>query len=60
MLSVGDVEVGTVGDLVATLRRLKPGDPVDVTVVRAGKRIAVPVVLGRSDGVPSSAPFLAA
>ena len=49
VLSVGDVEVGTVGDLVAALRRLKPADPVEVTVVRAGKRIVVPVVLGRSD-----------
>ena len=32
----------------------KPADPVDVTVVRAGKRIAVPVVLGRSDATPST------
>ena len=60
VLSVGDVEVGTVGDMVAALRRLKPADPVDVTVVRAGKRIAVPVVLGRSDATASTNPYLVA
>lgn len=58
VLAVGDVEVGTVGDLVAALRSLKPADPVDVTVVRAGKRIAVPVVLGRSNATSSTAQYL--
>lgn len=58
VLAVGNVEVSTVGDLVAALRSLKPADPVDVTVVRAGKRIAVPVVLGRSDATPSTAQYL--
>lgn len=60
VLSVGDAEIGTKGDLMASLRRLKPGDPVDVTVVRAGKRIAVPVVLGRSEAVASTAALIAA
>jgi S1-C subfamily serine protease len=53
VLAVGDVDVGNVGELVAAIRTLKPGDPVEVTVIRAGKRIEVPVALGESVPTPS-------
>ncbi|GMU79662.1 MAG: serine protease PepD [Acidimicrobiia bacterium] len=53
VLAVGDVSVGNVGDLVATLRRLKPGDPVELTVIRASKRITVPIALGASVATPA-------
>jgi S1-C subfamily serine protease len=48
ILAVGDVETSSVGDLVAALRRLKPGDPVEFTVVRGAKRERVTVPLGAS------------
>ena len=44
------------GELVAAIRRLKPGDPVEFTVIRAGERIEVPVALGES--VPTPADWL--
>ena len=56
LLGVGDVEVGNLGELVASIRRLKPGDPVDLTVIRATKRIEVPIALGES--VPTPADWL--
>ena len=56
VIAVGDAEVGGMGELVAAVRRLKPGDPVDVTVIRADKRLDVPVALGES--VPAPADWL--
>ena len=53
VLAVGDVDVGNVGELVASVRRLKPGDPVEMTVIRATKRIKVPVALGASVAAPA-------
>lgn len=53
VLSVGSVEVGNVGDLVAAVRRLKPGDPVEVTVVRGGKPTLVKAALGASVPTPA-------
>ncbi len=53
VLAVGDVDIGNVGELVAAIRMLKPGDPVEVAVIRAGKRIDVPVALGESVPAPS-------
>jgi S1-C subfamily serine protease len=53
VLAVGDVDVANVGELVAAIRTLKPGDPVEITVIRAGKRIEVPVALGESVPTPS-------
>ena len=56
VIAVGDREVGSVGELVATVRRLKPGDPVDFTVVRGTERVEVPVALGES--IPTPADWL--
>lgn len=56
VLAVGSTQIGNVGDLVAAFRRLKPGDPVEITVVRAAKRVRVPVTLDTS--VPASADWL--
>ena len=56
VLAVGDDTVGNLGELVASVRRLKPGDPVEMTVIRATKRIRVPVSLGAS--VPAPADWL--
>ncbi|MFA5885558.1 MAG: trypsin-like peptidase domain-containing protein [Acidimicrobiia bacterium] len=53
VLAVGDIDVGNVGELVASLRRRKPGDPVEVTVIRATKRVKVPVALGASVAAPA-------
>jgi S1-C subfamily serine protease len=53
VIAAGDVEVRDVGQLVAAIRRLKPGDPVEVTVIRAGKRVVVPVALGESVAAPA-------
>lgn len=54
VLAVGDNEVGNLGELVAAVRRLKPGDPVEFTVIRADKRIEVPVALGESVATPAA------
>ena len=56
-LAVGDVEVGSVGDLVAALRRLqarRPRRPHGGASRQAD--LPVPVVLGRSDATPSTGP----
>jgi len=53
VLKVGDRAVGNVGDLAATVRRLKPGDPVSLTVVRGGTRVEIPVRLGTSVATPA-------
>ena len=53
VIAVGDSEVGNVGELVAAVRGLRPGDPVELTVVRADKRVEVPVALGESVATPS-------
>lgn len=53
IVSVGDHEVATMGELVAAVRRFRPGDPVDVTVVRGSERIEVPLALGESVATPS-------
>src|SRR5262249_56709685 len=37
IMSVGDVDVASVGDLVAAVRRLLPQSPVDLTIIRADK-----------------------
>lgn len=53
VIAVGDVEIGNVGELLAAVRRLKPGDPVEFTVVRGDKRVEVPVALGESQATPA-------
>jgi serine protease Do len=53
VVSVGDTEVATMGELVAAVRRLRPGDPVDFTVVRGDDRVEVPLALGESVATPS-------
>ena len=54
VLAVGTVDVGNVGELVASLRRLKPGDPVELTIVRAAKRVKLSVALGASVPAPGN------
>lgn len=54
--AVGDTEVGNVGELVGAVRRLKPGDPVEFTVIRGAERVEIPVALGES--VPTPADWL--
>lgn len=51
--AVGDNEIANMGELIAAVRRLKPGDPVEFTVVRADKRLEVPVALGESVATPA-------
>jgi len=53
IVSVGDREVATMGELVAAVRRFRPGDPVDFTVVRGTTRVEVAVGLGESVATPS-------
>jgi len=53
VVAVGDHEVATMGGLVAAVRRFRPGDPVDFTVVRGTDRVEVPVGLGESVATPS-------
>lgn len=53
VLAVGDATVDNVGALVAAVRRLKPGDPVEITVIRAGTRVEVALSLGQSVVTPS-------
>lgn len=53
VIAVGDNEVASMGELVAAVRRLKPGDPVEFTVVRGDKRVEVPVALGVSVATPA-------
>jgi S1-C subfamily serine protease len=57
VIRVGSVGVGSVAELVATARRLRPGDPAEVTVVRSGERVVVTVPLGES--IPAPADWLA-
>lgn len=54
VLAVGDDEVGNVGELVAAVRRLKPGDPVPVTVIRGAQRKVVNLALGTSVAAPAA------
>jgi S1-C subfamily serine protease len=56
VIRVGSVGVGSVAELVATARRLRPGDPAEVTVVRSGERVVVTVPLGES--IPAPADWL--
>jgi len=56
VIRVGSVGVGSVAELVATARRLRPGDPAAVTVVRSGERVVVTVPLGES--IPAPADWL--
>lgn len=53
VLSVGDDNVDDVGQLVAAIRRLRPGDPVELTVIRDGTRVEVPIRLGASVAAPA-------
>lgn len=53
VLSVGESAVDNVGALVAAVRRLKPGDPVEITAIRGGSRVEVAVALGQSVATPS-------
>jgi S1-C subfamily serine protease len=53
VLAVGDVQIGNVGELVAALRRLKPGDPVELSVQRATRRERVKLELGASVATPA-------
>jgi S1-C subfamily serine protease len=50
--AVGDVDVTSRGDLVAAVRRLKPKDPLDLTIIRADKvrHVQVPA-LGASQAL---------
>jgi S1-C subfamily serine protease len=52
ILAVGNVDVGSREDLVAAVRRLRPHNPVDLTIIRANKVIDVPVpALGTSQAL---------
>ena len=54
ILAVGDTDVASVGDLVAALRRLRPQDPIDLTLIRADKVKRVQIAaLGTSQAVPA-------
>ena len=53
--AVGDDAVADLGDLVAAVRRRLPGDPVDITMVRDGKRTVVHVQLADGDSSPPPA-----
>jgi S1-C subfamily serine protease len=56
VFAIAGRDVATAGELVAEIRRLRPGDTVEITVLRAGKRIDVPLALGES--VPTPADWL--
>jgi serine protease Do len=46
IVSVGDTAVASVGDLVNAIREKKIGDPVDIEVVRLGRKVVVRASLG--------------
>ena len=54
--AVGEVDVASVGDLVAAVRRLRPQDPVDLTIVRADKVRHVQVPVARRQPGPRRRP----
>ena len=58
--AVGEVDVASVGDLVAAVRRLRPQDPVDLTIVRADKvrHVQVPA-LGASQALAADLAIVA-
>jgi S1-C subfamily serine protease len=52
IMAVGEIDVASMGDLVAAVRELRPKDPVDLTVIRGDKRIHVQVAgLGTSQAL---------
>jgi S1-C subfamily serine protease len=52
IMAVGNVDVASLEDLVAAVRRLRPPNPVDVTVIRGDKRLHVQVpALGTSQAL---------
>jgi serine protease Do len=53
VLGIADVDVGNIGELVASVRKLKPGDPVEVTVMRGSQRKVIDITLGTSIPTPS-------
>jgi len=58
--AVGDVDVASKGDLVAAVRRLVPGSPVDLTIVRADKLVHVQVrALGASQALAADLAIVA-
>ena len=44
--AVGSKNVKTGGDLLSTLRNYKPGDAIELTVIRGGNESTVDVILG--------------
>jgi len=58
--AVGDVDVASVGDLVAAVRRLVPQSPVDLTIIRADKirHVQVPA-LGASQALAADLAIVA-
>jgi len=58
--AVGDVDVASKGDLVAAVRRLVPGSPVDLAIVRADKLVHVQVpALGASQALAADLAIVA-
>jgi len=47
IVGFGKLKIGGLEDFDAALRKFKPGDEVDVVVVRKGKRVKLKVILGR-------------
>jgi len=47
IVGFGKLKIGGLEDFDAALRKFKPGDEVDVVVLRKGKRVKLKVVLGR-------------
>ena len=54
IMAVGDTDVASMGDLVAAIRRVRPQDPIDITLVRADKVKHVQIsALGTSQAIPA-------